>query len=94
MKSAYELALERMEKAGIAAPREDAFSPEVRAQMAEIRRQTEAKLAELEILHKDKMKTLGDPVKRAEQEDYVKRERQRLKDEGERKIETLRSGPK
>lgn len=90
MKSAYELALERMEAQGIAAPREEAHSPETREQMAEVRRQAEAKLAELEILHKDKMRSLGDPLKRAEQEDYYRREKSRIEGERDAKLEKLR----
>ncbi|HBL27012.1 MAG TPA: hypothetical protein DD490_09280, partial [Acidobacteria bacterium] len=53
MKSAYELALERLEQRGVERPRED-FSAEVLEKIAEVRRQAEAKLAELEILHRDR----------------------------------------
>src|SRR5436305_13070566 len=49
MKSAYELALERLERQGIERPREESFSDELRAGIAEARRQAEAKLAEIEI---------------------------------------------
>ncbi len=90
MKSAYELALEKMESQGIAAPREEALSAEAREQMAEIRRLAGAKLAELEILHQDKIKTLGDPLKRAEQEDYYRREKSRMESERDAKVEKLR----
>lgn len=90
MKSAYELALERLDAQGIERPREEALTPETREQIAEVRRQTEAKLAELEILHKDKMKTLADPVKRAEQEDYYRRERRRLESDQDEKIAKLK----
>lgn len=90
MKSSYELALERLDAQGIERPREQALSAETREQIAEVRRQTEAKLAELEILHKDKMKTLADPVKRAEQEDYYRRERRRLESDQEEKIAKLK----
>src|SRR6185295_17604799 len=51
MKSSYELALERLAGQGIEPPREEALSPEVRQRVAEARQKTEAKLAELEILH-------------------------------------------
>src|ERR1044071_4311027 len=69
MKSAYELALERLERQGIERPREEALSEEVRQQVAEARRQAEAKLAELEILHRDRLKGVYDPAKRDEEEE-------------------------
>lgn len=89
MKSAYELALERLERQGIERPREESFSDEKRTQIAEVRRQAEAKLAELEILHKDRMKT-SDPSKRQEDEDDYLRERRRIEDDRDRKVEKLR----
>lgn len=88
MKSAYELALERMEKDGVARP--ETLPQEIREKMAEIRRVSGAKLAELEILHKDKMANLTDYTKRAEQDDYFRRERQRIEEDRDRKIEKLR----
>jgi hypothetical protein len=90
MKSAYELALERLEKQGIERPREEGLSGEMKEQVAEIRRQTEAKLAELEILHRDSLRKSMDPAKRQEaEEDYV-RERRRLEEDRDRKIAKLR----
>ena len=61
IKSAYERALERMESEGIERPREEAFSPEVLAGMDEARKRAEAKLAELEIMHKGRLRTLREP---------------------------------
>jgi len=90
MKSAYELALERMEKQGIERPREETFSDEAREQIAEARRKAEASLAELEILHKDRLKTIYDPAKRQEEEEEYLRDRRRIEDQRERKIEELR----
>jgi hypothetical protein len=90
MKSAYELALERLEKQGIERPREESISAEAREQMAEARRQAEAKLAEIEILHKNRLKTEYDPAKREQEEqDYVL-ERRRIEEERDRKIAKLR----
>ena len=90
MKSAYELALERLEKQGIERPREEGLSDEMKEQVAEIRRQTEAKLAELEILHRDSLRKAIDPSKRQEaEEDYV-RERRRIEEDRDRKIAKLR----
>jgi hypothetical protein len=93
MKSAYELALERLEKQGIERPREESFSEEKRAQIAEIRRQADAKLAELEILHRDRMKQAAyEPAKRQEEEDDYVRERRRIEEDRDRKIDKLRAG--
>ena len=90
MKSAYELALERMEKQGIDRPREETFSDEAREQIAEARRRAEASLAELEILHKNRLKTMYDPAKRQEEEEEYLRDRRRIEDQRERKVEELR----
>lgn len=91
MKSAYELALERMEREGIERPREDAVSAETRAEMDQVRRRAEAKLAELEILHRDRRRKLADPAAREEEEKEYRAERRRIEDERDRKLEKLRS---
>lgn len=88
MKSAYELALERLERQGIERPREDSLSDEVRNEIAEVRRRASAKLAELEILHRDKRKRAFDPEA---DEEYV-RERRRVEEDRDRKIDKLRHG--
>jgi hypothetical protein len=90
MKSAYELALERMEKQGIERPREETFSDEARELIAEARRKAEASLAEIEILHKNRLKTMYDPAKRQEEEEEYLRDRRRIEDQRERKVEELR----
>lgn len=90
MKSAYELALERLEQDGIERPREEAMPAAVREQIAEVRRRTEAKLAELEILHRDKLRSPLEPGKLDEQEDLYRRERRRLESDRDAKIERLR----
>lgn len=92
MKSAYELALERLEKQGIERPREESFSDELREKIAEARRKAEARIAELEILHKNRLKTMMDPAKRQEEEEEYVRERRRIEDDRNRKIEELRQG--
>lgn len=90
MKSAYELALERMEKQGIERPREEGLSEAVREQVAELRRVAESKLAELEILHRDRLRKSFDPGKRQEEEGEYVRERRRIEEDRDRKIEKLR----
>jgi hypothetical protein len=92
IKSAYELALERLDAQGIERPREAMLSGETKLAIAEARRFTEAKLAELEILHRDKMKRLEDPAKREEQEEFYRLEKARLAAEGEAAVERLRDG--
>jgi uncharacterized protein (DUF2336 family) len=92
MKSAYELALERMERDGIERPRKESLSKDVRDKIAEVRRQSEAKLAELEILHRDALKKIAEPEARKTAEEHYARERDRLESARERKIEKLRGG--
>jgi len=92
MKSAYELALERLEKDGIERPRSEALPAGVREQIAEVRRKAEAELAQVEILHKDRLRTARDPgAHEQEKEDYVL-ERRRIEEKRDREIEKLRQG--
>ncbi|HEV8241036.1 MAG TPA: hypothetical protein VGS57_16840 [Thermoanaerobaculia bacterium] len=90
IKSAYELALERMAGQGIEPPREEALSPELRQRVAELRQKTEAKLAELEILHKDALRKSQDFAAREKAEEEYRRERRRLEEDRDRQIEKLR----
>ncbi len=90
MKSAYELALEQMEKQGIERPRAEALSDAEREQVAEIRRKAKAKIAEIEILHKDRLAKLADPAEREQAEKDFRHERQRIEDKRDREIERLR----
>ncbi len=91
MKSAYELALERLEQRGIDRPREEALSDAEREQVAEVKRRAEAKTAELRILHQDRLAKLGDIAKRQEEEEDFQRERQRVEEDRDRKIQQIRS---
>ena len=87
VKSAYELALERLEAQGIARPREEALSAAVQGEVAAIRQKAEARLAELEILHRDRLKKTYDPeARRQEEEDYL-RERRRIEEDRDRQVE-------
>lgn len=90
MKSAYELALERLEAQGIERPHEEALSDETKRAIAEARNLAESKIAELEILHRDKMAKLTDPTKRDEQEEFYRRERERIGRDADAKVEKLR----
>ena len=91
VKSAYELALERLEQQGIERPREDGLEEELRARVADVRSKAQAKLAELEILYGEKQQSLSaaDERQRAEQE--YQSERRRIEDKRDRDIEKLRS---
>lgn len=91
MKSAYELALERLEREGIERPRQEALSAETRERIAEARRRAEARLAELEILHRDKLRGRADPAEREEEEERYQGERRRIEGERDREVERLRS---
>jgi len=91
VKSAYELALERMESQGIERPRENALSETDRQEVADIRSRAEAKLAELEILFK---KTSQDPDAPPETKALAEREfqadRKRIEESRDAKIRKLR----
>ena len=92
IKSAYERALERMESEGIERPREEAFAPDVLAAMNEARKKAEAKIAELEILHKGRLRKLRDPAAFAAEEKEYQAERRRIEEKREREIAALRDG--
>ena len=90
MKSAYELALERLEREGIERPREGTLSDEARRQIEEVRKRADAKLAEAEILHRDRLKRLADPAGREQEEEDYLLERRRVEAERDAKIAKLR----
>jgi len=90
MKSAYELALERMSGQGVDAPSATALSDEQKAAIAEVRSLYASKVAELEILHRDQMRKLTDPLKRDEQEEFYRRERQSLAADEEKRVGAIR----
>ena len=91
MKSAYELALERLAQQGIEPPDEAALDDATRARIAEARRLTEAKLAEIEILHRDAVGKARDAEALRELETQYRRDRERLDDALEIKVRKLRS---
>ena len=92
MKSAYELALERLEEQGIERPREEGLESETREKIAEVRRICKAKLAEIEILLKDHLNTSLELAERQEAEERYLRERSRLEQKRDTEIEALRAG--
>jgi hypothetical protein len=90
-KSAYELAMERLRKkdrdAGVA---EQPVSAKRKAEIAELRRVYEAKLAEREILHQASLRKAQDPEAFAKLEEQYRQDRERIAGERDRKIEELR----
>ncbi len=90
MKSAYEIALERMNAQGIEGPSDDTLSAETRAAVSEARQRARAALAELEILHRDRLTKTPDPEARRELESDYLRDRRRIDDRCERDVRKLR----
>jgi hypothetical protein len=90
-KSSYELAMERLRKKDEEAGVEHRpLTEEQKAAVAEIRNFYQAKLAELEVLHQGKMRTLMEPEARQAREDEYRRDRERLNSERDTKIEKAR----
>jgi hypothetical protein len=92
-KSAYDLAMERLEAAdresGI---REAPLSTAQKEEIAEARRVAASRLAELEILFRDAMRKTVDPAERAKAEDEYRTDRKRIEDDRDRAIESIRGG--
>jgi hypothetical protein len=92
LKSAYELAMERLNKADAKAGIEQRrLTDEQKASIAELKRFYEAKLAEQELLHQSALRKTMDPEARAALEDEYRRDRERLVTERDAKLEKIRS---
>lgn len=91
MKSAYELAMERLKKKdaeeGVS---ERSLTEAQKQEIAEIRKTYGAKLAQEEILFKANAQSLFDPEARRTLEDNYRRDVDRLTHERDRKIEKVR----
>jgi hypothetical protein len=87
MKSAYELAMERLKKsdkdAGVVW---EPLTETQKGAIAEIRKFYEAKLAELAILHQASLRKIVDPAERETLEEEQRRERERLTSQRDEKI--------
>ncbi len=93
LKSAYELAMERLRKKD--AEEGVAYAPltdEQKAQIAEVRKFYEAKLAQQDVLHQSALRHTFDPEEREKLEEAYRRERERLVAERDAKIERIRAG--
>ena len=93
LKSSYELAMERFKKkddeAGVV---QRPLTDEQKAAIAELRSRYQARIAELEILHRGNTREIVDPLAREAAEDEYRRDRERLSNERDRKIEAVRTG--
>ena len=92
LKSAYELAMERFKKkdaeAGVV---HQPLTDEQKAAIAELRSQYQAKIAELEILHRGQVAGMMDPGERELAEAQYRQERGRMERERDSKIERARA---
>jgi hypothetical protein len=91
LKSAYELAMERFKnkdaEGGVVQP---PLSEAQKAAIAELRTVCQAKIAELEILYRSKLRSMFDPAERERAEEDYRRERDRLNRERDARIESVR----
>jgi hypothetical protein len=92
LKSAYDLAMERFKKkdaeAGVV---HQPLTDEQKAAIAELRSQYQAKIAELEILHRGQTAGMMDPAERELAEAQYRQERGRLERERDSKVERARA---
>ena len=88
MKTAYELALERLERQGIERPGD--LDQETRRQIEEVRSKAEADLARLEILHRERLQAQSDPIEARQAEEEYAIDRRRLEERRDSAIARLR----
>jgi hypothetical protein len=88
MKSAYELALERLDSQGIERPGE--LAEEIRRRIAEVRSKADADLAKLEILHRERLAATADPQEAHRAEEEYAIDRRRLEERRDDAIARLR----
>ena len=94
-KSAYELAMERLKKkdaeAGIV---QQKLTAEQKAAIAEARSVYEARVAERQILHRDKRLTTFDPAEVEKMEEEYRRDMERFATDRDAKIRRIREASK
>ena len=92
LKSSFELAMERFKKkdaeAGVV---QTPLTDEQKTEIAEIRSRYQAKLAELEILHKGNVAGMMDPMALETAEGEYRQERGRVERERDSKVERIRA---
>ncbi len=94
-KSAYEIAMEKLRARDVDRGEKPGrkLSAALKAQLAEIRKFYESKLAEREILFRsERAKVLHDPEKLKEADEHYRTDRRRFESERESKIEKIRAG--
>jgi len=92
-KSAFDLAMERLEAADReSGVKETSLSGVQKEAIAEARRVAASRLAEREILFRDAMKRIADPAEREKAEDQYRIDRKRIEDDRDRAIESIRGG--
>ena len=92
LKSALELAMERLrQKDADAGVESRPLTERQKAAISEIRNYYEAKLAEIDVLHRSKLRSLFDPAARDAAEQEFRRERERLVKDRESKIQKARA---
>ena len=93
MKSAVELAMERLRQKDAAAGIEARpLSDKQKAAIAEVRNFYEAKLAEQEVLHQSSLRKTADPEARLALDADYRRDRERLASDRDAKIDKIRRG--
>jgi hypothetical protein len=93
MKTAYELAMERLRQKDAEAGIENTpVTDAQKAAIAEIRNFYEAKMAERDVLHQSSLRATLDLEARAALEAQYRRDRERLVSERDGKIEKIRRG--
>jgi hypothetical protein len=94
-KSAYDLAMERLEAADRAAGvKETSLSGVQKEEIAEARRIAASRLAEQEILFRDAVRKTASRAERDKAEDEYRIDRKRIEDDRDRAIESIRGGPR
>ena len=92
LKSAYDLAMERLQKKDAAAGVERKPVTEAqKAEIAEVRNLYESRLAEVDVLFQSQMRAMVDPAEREAREQQYRRDRERLTTERDAKIERVRT---
>ncbi len=90
-KSAYELAMERLRKkdadAGVTS---GPVSDEQKAEIAEVRRVAEARVAELTIMHQSKTAGILDPAVREVLDQELRHDVQRINEQRDRQVAAIR----
>jgi hypothetical protein len=93
LKSAYELAMERLRKQDAQAGVEQrALTEAQKTAIAEVRNFYDAKIAEQDVLQQSRLRRTFDPAERETIEAESRRDRERLAAERDAKIEKIRRG--